>query len=112
MSLQSQNEDNGRALGRLEGQMAHVDKSLARILQELSDLKAEMKPIVRDVQEMKPVVKELEEQMGRAIPVIEDVKKWRTMGAGVILALVLIGSLFSDILFQAKTKLVSFFFGG
>lgn len=115
--MPQENHPNGsahmaRLVGQLEGKMTHIEETMKAMLRKLEDIDETLSPLQRDVSAMKPVVNDLEGQMKRVLPVIEDVKRWRNLGAGVILALVIVGSFFSDAVIQAKSKLVSLFFGG
>lgn len=112
-----------RSLGRVEGKMDGILASLVRLREELkegdetrSKDRAETSASIRALEEnMEGLVADiagLKSNMGRVMPVAEQMLRWRNVGAGVMIALVLIGSFFGDMLLQAKAKIIGLLFTG
>jgi chromosome segregation ATPase len=122
--------DINRSLGRLEGEFHQENQQLKDIKTSIEkneearerdrrELTASLDRLVvivdrldGEVKEIKPAVAELRANMREVMPVARQIVRWRTLGAGIIIAIVFVGSVFSEKVLGAKQKIIDFFFGG
>ncbi len=122
--------DINRSLGLLEGEFSQVNQQLDYIKSSMEkneearerdrrELTASLDRLVvivdrldGEVKEIKPAVAELRTNMGEVMPVARQIVRWRTLGAGIIIAIVFVGAVFSEKVLGAKQKIIEFFFGG
>lgn len=118
-----------RAIGRLEGQLSVINQSLIKMAAELElgekdgarhredvnrilmDVTKSLSGLTSEIGELRPAVHRLQADMNEVMPIARQITKWRTMGAGIIVILTLLGAVFSETLIRAKDKIIAIIFG-
>lgn len=118
-----------RAIGRMEGQLSSLNDGVSLLRAEMKlisssnrDDYAEISAMVKRIDgelsnlservaSVEPVVSGLRDDMSEVMPVARQIVRWRSLGAGVLISVTFVGSVFSGAIMSAKDKLIAVLFG-